>query len=1137
MNCCTSFKYLLALRYVASAVLGSRIAMTTILAVSVSSVTTANAADKYWSGNSSTTDNISDSANWFNGNPSSGDNLYFNNTQNRQWANINYGINSFFDTLKSFSGAGYNRITGDQTFLYVFENNSNGSLFEATATLANRTGPDSDLYINAYGSGGVAVSNVVMQNGKTLFFQGGNNILVNGGISQSGSGSASVVKNDSGTLTLSASSSYGGNTTINGGVVLAAHSSALGGSGSGTTVANGAALQLSNGITIDTETLGLSGSGSGSGGALRSVSGSNNYNGLITISANQTYLGAATNTILKVAAINAGENEFWVVGNGTTILGSGATNSGSGTAFVKTNTGIAVLAASNSWSGDEYIRQGVVVLSNNNALGVGGTTYLGARDGDTAAASTLQLGSGVINSNAISVEPNGGGVRTLSYQAGTGSATQLGSMILNTNSLAFNIASGGTLHFGGSLTANTNTSDLVRLAVDGGGTLIVTNSGTEISGNDRYQVRIGSGTLVIGAGTIISRTNVSDPGAGHAIDLGVSLTGAQVAQTASLYASNGITVSNSIYVGTTVGDAGRVVGVRGSGATGATFSGPIALADSILTLDTTDANLLVSGAITNFSGTGDVTKIGSSTLTLSGNNTFNGTLTVTDGKLTVATINNANANGTLGNSSHAVVLGSSGQEGFLHYTGATASSTKTFTAAASGTAGIEVSNAATTLTLSGAIGGSGAVTKGGAGTLLLSGNNTFSGALSIHAGTIEIASINNNGAAGVLGDNSHAVNLGKTNTSNTSTLLYTGGTASTTKGLTLVSQTNAAGVVNVSSAAAALTVSGAVTGGGRLEKAGAGTLILSASNNYAGGTTLAAGVLQLNSIHAAGTGKITQSSGSSTLLINTTGTVANEMDLFNIRTMQNVTLSGDKTLNNATYTVDEGVTTMESGNLSDEGGITKEGAGTLVVTGDNTFTGDVEVNEGVLELASVGGKAGGNTESVSVAQDAVLLISQSGQFNNAAAVSLSGGTIQRGSGVSEAFGDLTLEDDSFLNFGSTAEDKFLKFGSLTLDTYTLGVSNFLLGNKLQYQADDEAAGLALANTFSFTSSAARGFSFDSGTSTFTITAIPEPSTYAAAAGLLAMFLWPVRRRLVKDAKSILGLRPTGRERIEAYRKA
>jgi hypothetical protein len=37
--------------------------------------------------------------------------------------------------------------------------------------------------------------------------------------------------------------------------------------------------------------------------------------------------------------------------------------------------------------------------------------------------------------------------------------------------------------------------------------------------------------------------------------------------------------------------------------------------------------------------------------------------------------------------------------------------------------------------------------------------------------------------------------------------------------------------------------------------------------------------------------------------------------------------------------------------------------------------------------------------------------------------------------------------------------------------------------------------------------------------------------------LLAVFLWPVRRRLIKDAKSILGLRPAGRDRIETYRNA
>ena len=66
-------------------------------------------------------------------------------------------------------------------------------------------------------------------------------------------------------------------------------------------------------------------------------------------------------------------------------------------------------------------------------------------------------------------------------------------------------------------------------------------------------------------------------------------------------------------------------------------------------------------------------------------------------------------------------------------------------------------------------------------------------------------------------------------------------------------------------------------------------------------------------------------------------------------------------------------------------------------------------------------------------------------------------------------------------------------------------------------------GGALSNDyFSFNN----GFTYDS--VTFTVTAIPEPSTYVAAAGLLALFLWPIRRRLLKDVKSVLGLRPTGR---------
>jgi hypothetical protein len=49
----------------------------------------------------------------------------------------------------------------------------------------------------------------------------------------------------------------------------------------------------------------------------------------------------------------------------------------------------------------------------------------------------------------------------------------------------------------------------------------------------------------------------------------------------------------------------------------------------------------------------------------------------------------------------------------------------------------------------------------------------------------------------------------------------------------------------------------------------------------------------------------------------------------------------------------------------------------------------------------------------------------------------------------------------------------------------------------------------LLSSFSFDHPYTTSFS----TGTFTITAIPEPSSYVAAIGLLALMLWPLRRRL------------------------
>jgi hypothetical protein len=113
----------------------------------------------------------------------------------------------------------------------------------------------------------------------------------------------------------------------------------------------------------------------------------------------------------------------------------------------------------------------------------------------------------------------------------------------------------------------------------------------------------------------------------------------------------------------------------------------------------------------------------------------------------------------------------------------------------------------------------------------------------------------------------------------------------------------------------------------------------------------------------------------------------------------------------------------------------------------------------------------------------------------------------RGSGVSEVFGNLNLTADSFLNFGSGTT------GNMTFGAYTssslLTINNFGPGNTLVF-------GSNLTDSINETSLFQFSGGFTSawnGSNTFTITAIPEASTYVAAIGLLALMLCPLRHRL------------------------
>lgn len=143
---------------------------------------------------------------------------------------------------------------------------------------------------------------------------------------------------------------------------------------------------------------------------------------------------------------------------------------------------------------------------------------------------------------------------------------------------------------------------------------------------------------------------------------------------------------------------------------------------------------------TPIKGVGSVMVSGPGTLELSGLSQFTGQLTVAAGTLKVATVNSANADGPLGNSDLAVILGASGgSTGTLQFTGPTTTSTKNFTLAAGGTGAFQIDNAGTTLTLGGAISGAGSLRKAGYGPLSLAGATTYSGDTTVVAGTLSVS--------------------------------------------------------------------------------------------------------------------------------------------------------------------------------------------------------------------------------------------------------------------------------------------------------------------------------------------------------------------------------------------------------------
>jgi autotransporter-associated beta strand protein len=182
--------------------------------------------------------------------------------------------------------------------------------------------------------------------GYNVTFGGAGNTVYGAAI---GTAAGTLTKDGTGTLTLSVGNSYTGLTTVSAGVAVANNATSFGTTGGGVTVATGAAVEMQNSITVGVETLTLNGDGVSSSGALRSTSGTNIWQGNLTLSSN-TSIGVDADTLQISGSITGGAS-------------IGLTKVGAASLTVGTTT----------LGGDLTISAGTLVANGSSAIGVGGS--------------------------------------------------------------------------------------------------------------------------------------------------------------------------------------------------------------------------------------------------------------------------------------------------------------------------------------------------------------------------------------------------------------------------------------------------------------------------------------------------------------------------------------------------------------------------------------------------------------------------------------------------------------------------------------------------------------------------------------------------------------------------------------------
>ncbi len=375
-----------------------------------------------------------------------------------------------------------------------------------------------------------------------------------------------------------------------------------------------------------------------------------------------------------------------------------------------------------------------------------------------------------------------------------------------------------------------------------------------------------------------------------------------------------------------------------------------------------------------------------------------------------------------------------------------------------GTGGLAISNAAAiwnafnnaTLTVGAKVSGPGRVFGAGAGNLVLTNNaNDFTGALGKqNGGAVSVSSIRSNGVASAAGSGG-LVQVGFNGTIN-----YTGSGDTTDRTLELFGSLNAtlnhngsgalvwSGVVsNNTSASLNFNLGGTNNSTNQIvgnladnanvlsvTKADAGTWILAGTNTHTGVTTISGGTLVLiNGSAVLDTGVVTNANTAGAVLqVNTSETIGSLRG--GGASGGNVNLNGG----GVTLTIAETGSQTFAGVISNAGGLTKTGAGTLTLARTNTYTGPTTVSAGVLRLGAQNIFA--DTGSVLIAGGTLDVTNFSDTIRD---LTMSSGALTYGSGA------LTVTNSLILTGGTASMTGTNSLSKIQLNT---SVTNVTLGS-------------------------------------------------------------------------------------------